>query len=1053
MQQDSKTGHSVTQIGTAGAMQSPVLNNTQQVAIPEWWFRPITLGEGSGAKCVRWANVQYLTLGHFWDRLRQTQRSSVKDGPGYLQGELEGSQRLSAKMRTMSIVVLDLDHGQDPREIHNVAVRLGLACLIRPTFSSTGTRLKYRVIVPLAQDYVLPADPNGNAIATEWKLAYNALADMLGATDYDKSCRDLNRLFYFCRIPDVASPWILENPGRAISVAELLEHAVTIAPQDNSPKAKIRLDDIVDAPNATEDRKIFNAFYRRFRRHLNAARVLAEQGIDGEDKGEGRAEARCPFENGHSDPEAPGEPAYAFDAAVGEHGTAVFGCNHQHCQRDEYSGRECVDFAWALMRELPIDEWGRYLTDNVQTWFAKWHMALPAPELAIKEAVRSLTSESDDAAVAAAIKMLATGPKGSFRVTAVRDIAKRTSWNQPQIQAALKGDIERHEASTADLEAEDAQHRTPLTAKAERDPVPFGSAETIWSDWTDKEKCDHAYARLLVENRKHPKIFRREEGKACAELRPHGTRIKLVDVNTAIAWKNPLRRHMTFAAATQGTVKYPAPFKDVADYVATKAGAAPDVPIDDNSGAMLGDDGDGGLPFIKGIAHVPIFDKDGNLRLEEGYCPGGQFYLHPTISIPDVPEAPDANCVAAARSWIEEVFHDFPFSDRFDGEEPYPVREGVDERGYPLPHPARGYSSFCHAVCLILEPFVRHMIDGPCPGYHIDKPEQGTGAGLLADVPSYIFDGERIPVQTMTEERDNDVEFKKEVTATLLEGGNFIFFDNINHTVDSGVLAAALTAGIWKGRILGVSKNATIPIRSTWIFAGNNLKFSSEIASRRIIPIRLDAALENPADERPVTFWKYPDLPAFIVKNRSQIVWSCLVLIRNWIASGQRPWTGPSLASFTSWSHVMGSILRDCGYAIQRDDGTWAGFLENREAYASVKDEHKSDHKEFITLLWQKIGEERVTVQEAIERFDAFDLALLQSLGLETVPNDSHASAAALGTYISKKRLDGRTFNIGGDEGVCVKVTLVRKRSADGRTISFRRVVELKDEHRASDAA
>src|SRR5690606_15632180 len=134
-------------------------------------------------------------------------------------------------------------------------------------------------------------------------------------------------------------------------------------------------------------------------------------------------------------------------------------------------------------------------------------------------------------------------------------------------------------------------------------------------------------------------------------------------------------------------------------------------------------------------------------------------------------------------------------------------------------------SSRVNFYALVLQPFVRAMINGPCPAFHIDKPAAGTGATKLVNVAALIFEGQQVDTQTLPEK---DEELAKSVLAFIRTGGNILFFDNINHRVDSGVLAGAITAGRYRGRILGESAQASLDLTCSWVGAGNNVTFSHE---------------------------------------------------------------------------------------------------------------------------------------------------------------------------------------------------------------------------------
>jgi putative DNA primase/helicase len=120
-------------------------------------------------------------------------------------------------------------------------------------------------------------------------------------------------------------------------------------------------------------------------------------------------------------------------------------------------------------------------------------------------------------------------------------------------------------------------------------------------------------------------------------------------------------------------------------------------------------------------------------------------------------------------------------------------------------------ASRAHAFAAIVLPFVRQMIDGPTPLHLLDAPVEGTGKTLLASAISLISTGR--DAQTIPD-AGNEEEWRKRITAILLDAPTFILLDNLNRTPDSSALAAALTTRSWKDRLLGYSKTVNLPNRA-----------------------------------------------------------------------------------------------------------------------------------------------------------------------------------------------------------------------------------------------
>src|SRR5262249_53055014 len=153
----------------------------------------------------------------------------------------------------------------------------------------------------------------------------------------------------------------------------------------------------------------------------------------------------------------------------------------------------------------------------------------------------------------------------------------------------------------------------------------------------------------------------------------------------------------------------------------------------------------------------------------------------------------------------------------------------------------------------------RGLIKGPVPAFAIDAPTEGSGKGLLAELVAIIYTGR--PAEVIPETRSGE-EVRKQLTALLLRDAPITHFDNLKRRVADAALLSALTARLWKDRILGKSKIVSLPLRTTWIFTGNNLRFDSE-AARRVCWIRIVPKVEKPY-LRPKSEFKHYPLPDWV---------------------------------------------------------------------------------------------------------------------------------------------------------------------------------------------
>ncbi len=331
------------------------------------------------------------------------------------------------------------------------------------------------------------------------------------------------------------------------------------------------------------------------------------------------------------------------------------------------------------------------------------------------------------------------------------------------------------------------------------------------------------------------------------------------------------------------------------------------------------------LPVLRGMVRAPAFTAHGDLLLTPGYDPrSGMFLmLSPDLELAAIDPHPTAEALASARRLLEEdLLGDFPFVTEIDR---------------------------AHAVALLLGPFVRDLIAGPTPLHVLDKPTPGTGATLLTEVIGIIATGE--PIEVMTG-GGSEEERRKRITATLLGAPPFLLIDNVQHTLHSESLSAALTSGIWRDRVLGASRMCDIRTRTTWLVTGNNVTLSTELA-RRAVRIRLDAGLEAP-HLRSARSFRHPDLRAWVRANRGSLIEAVLTLTQAWIAAGRPIWP-PTLGMFESWDEVMGGILRNAGIA---------GFLCNVQDQFEHADLESTEWGGLVERWWGRHRHQAVGVSD-----------------------------------------------------------------------------------------
>ncbi|MDP6063794.1 MAG: hypothetical protein QGI49_03255 [SAR202 cluster bacterium] len=362
------------------------------------------------------------------------------------------------------------------------------------------------------------------------------------------------------------------------------------------------------------------------------------------------------------------------------------------------------------------------------------------------------------------------------------------------------------------------------------------------------------------------------------------------------------------------------------------------------------------IPVLKGVAEAPVFSAGGQLLQKPGYHRSAGIFvdLPQGFRMRPVPRNPGPRQVSNALSELLDVFKDFPFITAVDR---------------------------VNAVGFLLLPFVRDMMDGATPLHLIESPTEGTGKDYLVDVCAAIATGTRST--SLSPPRDES-EWRRTLTAMFLSGCHRIHLNNINELASS-TLAGAITSQDWSDRLVGSSREVRAPIYCLWVATGNNPRLSREMA-RRVVPIRLDAGRERPADRR----FSVPNLVEVVLSRRWDLVRDVLILVQAWISAGRR-YGSVEFGSFTAYARILGGILENAGLQ---------GFLTNRDRTFQAPDPEREELEVFISHWWEKHGEAVVCSR------DLYDMVGNEEL-LPTVIAAAPSPAAGrtrLGKLLAKHR-------------------------------------------------
>ena len=161
------------------------------------------------------------------------------------------------------------------------------------------------------------------------------------------------------------------------------------------------------------------------------------------------------------------------------------------------------------------------------------------------------------------------------------------------------------------------------------------------------------------------------------------------------------------------------------------------------------------MPPLRAVYRSPVYLPNGRLLSEDGYYADSGIH----VSTSGLGRTSAGMSQAEAVTLLKDALSDFPFLDA---------------------------PSAAHAMAMIVQPFIRPLIDGPTPLYLIDAPTRGTGKTLLANLACLLSDGSAARAMAMPR---SDEELEKRITALLIAGHGTVLIDNIDKKLSAGLYA------------------------------------------------------------------------------------------------------------------------------------------------------------------------------------------------------------------------------------------------------------------------
>ncbi len=371
------------------------------------------------------------------------------------------------------------------------------------------------------------------------------------------------------------------------------------------------------------------------------------------------------------------------------------------------------------------------------------------------------------------------------------------------------------------------------------------------------------------------------------------------------------------------------------------------------------------LPVLNGLTRQPYFRPDGTLVTRAGYdASTGMFgvFAEKDFSVPSQPSKADAE---AALHLLVGLLAEFRFA-----------------------KPADKAATLAAFLTATIRPTLAHA-----PMFHVRAPQIASGKSHLCRVIIAFATPQR---GTPTTFPHDDEECRKMLLAELLRVPAVIEFDNLTgDLVPHKSLCIALTSEHFSGRILGISKTATVSTRTLFLSSGNNVGPVQDMA-RRCVTINLDPACETPASR---TFSR-PDLVQDVQRERGRYVSAALTIMRAWIVAGRPKSPCRAMAGFEDWSDMCRQSL------------LWLGQTDPADAvFEAMSDDPDREMLARLLAAWKACFDRKPTMVRQAVDFEGFsDLGMeLREVLYDIAGEREMINRRVLGRWI--KRHAGRIVN------------------------------------------
>ena len=328
------------------------------------------------------------------------------------------------------------------------------------------------------------------------------------------------------------------------------------------------------------------------------------------------------------------------------------------------------------------------------------------------------------------------------------------------------------------------------------------------------------------------------------------------------------------------------------------------------------------LPVLSGLTRQPCMRPDGTVMKAAGYDADTRLFRVFDAREYTISERPTRAQAEAALALLESLLTEFCFT-----------------------RPAAQAAALAALLTAAVRPSLAHA-----PMFHVRAPVTSAGKSYLCALITAFATPQRGAPTTFP---GDDEECGKLLLAELLDAKAVIDFDNLtSDLIPHRSLCMALTSAHMRGRILGLSKSATVSTRALFLSSGTNVGPVKDM-TRRCITVHLDPGCEVPAERR----FERPDLVREVLRERGRFVSAALTLVTAWIEAGRPMSNCRPLVGYEDWSELCRQPL------------LWLGLPDpTGSVFEAMVDDPDRDTLDRLLQAWESVfGNTPAMVREAAE--------------------------------------------------------------------------------------